>query len=276
MSASRLIETKGYARLAVPANFGKTPRLEWLAISLLVVDPEYQREISYVGRKNIRHIAEHFNWSMFGTVMVARIGNCRYAIVDGQHRTTAAALCGIQTVPCQIIEAPRGEQAAAFRAINGNTTRPHTVQLFHAAVAAGEPTALRIMEVCRKSGVRIARSLQPLRDYETHSVGAIGKGIERHGEALVELALRLIIHSGDGSAAELSRTIIVAVIEVLARFPDSQKHERELKRAFEDFNLEEMWREATAQAARIKGASSLEFLQRQLTKKISQKMQAVA
>lgn len=276
MTEPRSIETKGYAKLTVPTTFGKVPKLEWLAISSLLVDPEYQREISHLGRKNIRHIAEHFNWSMFGTVMVAAVGGSRYAIVDGQHRTTAAALCGIEKVPCQIVDAPRGEQAAAFRAINGNTTRPHTIQLFHASVTAGEPSALRLTEVCRKAGISIPRSLQPLKDYQTFSVGSIGKGIERHGEAVVGMALRLIVHSGDGSSAELNRTIIVSVIEVLARFPDWHKQENRLKEIFEEFNLEDLWRESSAQAARVKGSSGLDILQRVLTKKISAKMTGVA
>jgi len=55
MTQPRTIETKGYAKLAVPATFGKLPKLEWLSIGSLIVDPEYQREISSLGRKNIRH-----------------------------------------------------------------------------------------------------------------------------------------------------------------------------------------------------------------------------
>lgn len=266
----RAIETAGYAKLKVPASFGKTPKLEWIAIKSLVVDQQYQREITPVGRKNIRHIAENFNWSMFTTVMVAPIGGSRYAIVDGQHRTTAAALCGIEKVPCEVIEAVRGEQAAAFRAVNANTTRPHTIQLFHASVAAGEPAALRVVEVCRLAGVRIARTLGPLRDYETFCVGAIGKGIQRHGEAVVTLALQAIVHSGDGRSEELNRTIIAAVIEILARSKSWRAKEQALMVAFEDLCLEDMWRDATAAAARTKGSSGQDHLQNALTKHLTQ------
>lgn len=275
-SEFRTIETKGFAKLAVPHAFGKVPRLEWLTISSLVVDPKYQREISNKGRKNIRHIAEHFSWSMFTPVIVAGVGGNRFAIVDGQHRTTAAALCGIEKVPCDIIEAPRGEQAAAFRAINANTTRPHAIQLFHASVAAGEAASLRVVEVCRQAGVKIARSLGPLRDYETFCVSSIAKGIERHGEPLVIASLRAIVHSGDGRSEELNRTIIVAVTEVLARHPGWIKSEAKLKSAFEDLNLEDMWRIATSLAARTKGSSSLEHLQGDLTKKLSLKLGGTA
>jgi len=274
MSDLRAIETKGYAKLKAPANFGKVPKLEWIPIASLVVDQQYQREITNVGRKNVRRIAENFNWSMFTTVMVAPIGGGRYAIVDGQHRTTAAALCGIENVPCEVIEALRGEQAAAFRAVNANTTRPHTIQLFHASVAAGEPAALTVVEVCRRAGVRIARSLGQLRDYETFCVGAIGKGIQRHGGTVVTLALRAIVHSGDGRAEELNRTIIAAVIEVLARGASWRKNEKALKAAFEQFCLEDMWRDSTAAAARVKGSSSQDHLQGLLTKSLTQSLGA--
>jgi ParB-like chromosome segregation protein Spo0J len=46
----------------------------------------------------------------------------RFAIIDGQHRTTSAAILGIETVPCQIVIAEQTEQAAAFKAINGTIT----------------------------------------------------------------------------------------------------------------------------------------------------------
>lgn len=272
MTEPRRITTEGYAKLAIPASFGKVPRLEWLSISQLVVDPEYQREVSYVGRKNIRHIAEHFSWSMFGTVMVAAIGGSKFAIVDGQHRTTAAALVGIEKVPCQIVEALRGEQAAAFRAINANTTKPHAVQLFHASVTAGEPAALAIVEACQKAGVKIPRSLRPCRDYETFSIATIGKGISRYGEALQVLALKAITHSGDGRPEELNRTIITSVTETLGHHPLWCKNEAKLKLAFEDFTLEDMWREATAQAARVKGSSGGQILERRLIEALTKKL----
>lgn len=274
MSALRPIQTKGYAKLAIPARFGLTPRLEWLPISALVVDPEYQREISNVGRKNIRHIAENFSWSMFSPVMVSAIGAGRYAIVDGQHRSTAAALCGIEKVPCYVVEALRGEQAKAFRAINANTTRPHAIQLFHASIAAGEADAIKVKEVCEKAGVRIARSLGPCRDYETFCVGSIGKGIERHGTDVVILALRAIVHSGDGVPEELNKTIITSTIEVLAPRPAWRKNDKRLLKAFEAFNLGDMWRNAASEAARSKGTSTRQALERDLTKGLAQQLGA--
>ena len=63
----------------------------------------------------------------------------RFAIIDGQHRTTSAAIVGFESVPCQIVIAAKEEQAAAFKAINGTTTPISIMALHAAALVAGEP-----------------------------------------------------------------------------------------------------------------------------------------
>ncbi len=252
----RAIETASYAKIERPPSLGRPMKLEWLSIKQLVVDPEYQREITIVGRKNIRKIVEQFNWSMFAPIMVAGVGSNRYAIVDGQHRVTAAALCGVDKVPCAIIEAMRGEQAAAFRAINANTTKLHTVQLFHAACAAQDQDSLKVLDVCKRAGIVIPRSLGVCRPRETFCVATIKKGIEKAGDAVTVLALRAIVHSGDGVQSELNKTIIGSTINVLHSHPEWCKSEKALFAAFEDCCLEDMWREAASSAARVRGTST--------------------
>jgi hypothetical protein len=44
--ALRPISIGDYAKVATPDSLGKPPKLEWLAIKDLVVDPDYQREIA--------------------------------------------------------------------------------------------------------------------------------------------------------------------------------------------------------------------------------------
>jgi hypothetical protein len=67
---------------------GPAPQLQWIAIEFLVVDTDYQREISRRGAINVMQIAEHFDWSKFAPVIVAPVEGGRYAIVDGRHRDT--------------------------------------------------------------------------------------------------------------------------------------------------------------------------------------------
>jgi hypothetical protein len=71
---------------------GPAPQLLWIEIKDLVIDPSYQRHIGKRGAANIRQIAENFDWSKFAPVIIAPIEGGQYAVVDGQHRTTAALL----------------------------------------------------------------------------------------------------------------------------------------------------------------------------------------
>jgi hypothetical protein len=127
---------------------GPAPFLEWIAVERLVVDTEYQREIGRRGATNVIQIAEHFDWSKFAPVIVAPVEGGRFAIVDGQHRTTAAMLREIEKVPCQVVQADRAKQAAAYAAVNGNITKTTPQQLYHARLAADDPGAREIAEIC--------------------------------------------------------------------------------------------------------------------------------
>lgn len=257
MSALRPISTEGYAALETPRTFGRPPQLKWLPISALVVDPEYQREIAYLGRKNVRRIAQNFNWSMFAPVVVAAVGGDQYAIVDGQHRVTSAKLCGLDKVPCAIIEATRGEQAAAFKAINGNITRLSSIQLFHASVAAGDENARRIAAVCAAADVIILRypkAVDRIEPGETLTPVIIGRAVAKFGEATTTLALRLLRYAGGGEPGTLRAPIIFGTTEVLHDHPE-WRDAKKLASLFDLIDLQTMLEEAAAAAARTRGSS---------------------
>src|ERR1700722_18241431 len=126
---------------------GAVPMLQWLKIEDLVVDPAYQRPIVGNGRRNVDRIAREFSWSFFAPVVVAPVEGGKFAIIDGQHRTTAAAPVGFESVPCQVVIAAREEQAAAFKAINGIITPISRMALHAAALLAQEPWAVHLADV---------------------------------------------------------------------------------------------------------------------------------
>jgi hypothetical protein len=96
------------------------------------------------GRQNVDRIAREFSWSCFPPVVVFPVEGGKFAIIDGQHRTTSAAIVGYETVPCQIVIAAKEKQAAAFKAINGTTT-PISIMALHAAArVAGRQTRTRL------------------------------------------------------------------------------------------------------------------------------------
>jgi hypothetical protein len=102
----RPISTEGFERPKA-ASPGAVPMLQWLKVADLVVDPAYQRPIVGQGRRNVDRIAREFSWSCFAPVVVSPVEGGKFAIIDGQHRTTAAAILGLETIPCQIVIAAR-------------------------------------------------------------------------------------------------------------------------------------------------------------------------
>jgi hypothetical protein len=196
--------------------------LQWVKIADLVVDPSYQRPIFGEGRRNVDRIARNFRWSYFAPVVVSPVEGGKFAIIDGQHRTTAAALVGIESVPCQVVIAGRDEQAAAFKAINGATTRISRMALHAAAVVANEQEALEIAEVCADAGVELLRYPVPLESQapgQTMAVGAIQAVLRRYGREVVVTALRCFTRSSNNRPGVLTARMIKAMCEVLHRNP---------------------------------------------------------
>ena len=94
------------------------PQMLWVEIDQLVIDDRYQRPLNAGNRSAIRRIAGAFRWSRFSPIIVAPIEGGRYALIDGQHRAHAAALCGIESIPAMVALVAPEEQAQAFIEIN--------------------------------------------------------------------------------------------------------------------------------------------------------------
>jgi hypothetical protein len=167
---------------------GPAPQLQWIEVDLLVVDPAYQIDIGRRGATNVRDVAEEFEWSKFAPVIVAPVEGGRFAIVDGQHRSTVAILRGLRTVPCQTVQADRTKQAEAFAAVNGNVTKTTAQQLYHARLAADDEIADRLAQVCAAAGVEITRRAFKQSDAkvgQTQAVSALMRCLGRYGEAFL-------------------------------------------------------------------------------------------
>lgn len=193
---------------------GPAPQLQWLDVALLVVDPAYQRDITAQGKRNVRRIAEQFDWRYFSPVIVAPIAGGRYAVVDGQHRTTAAALVGHAAVPCQVIMAAPGEQAKAFTAVNGTVTRVHTLAMHKAAVAAGDETARQIERVAKAGGAKVLTYPVPelkQQPGQTMAIGALRELIQEYGPEATILGLRSVTETSNAVRGGLTGPIVKSV-----------------------------------------------------------------
>lgn len=210
------------SRFSLPSPLpapGKHPELKWVAISDLFVDHDYQRPIRGSGTANVRKIAANFLWSCFAPVVVSQIG-VKYAIIDGQHRTTAAALIGIEKVPCMVVDVSPCEQAKAFKEINGATTAMSRQAIHAASVAAGDKDALELEDVARRAGVTILRypvamNLQ-VEGGQTMAVGCLAQCLRQYGRDTLITALQCVTQTENNAPGLLVSTVIKALCDVLA------------------------------------------------------------
>jgi hypothetical protein len=241
---------------------GAAPMLQWIKISDLVVDDSYQRPIYGAGKGNVRKIAAEFRWSKFAPVVVAPIEGGKFAIIDGQHRATAAALLGIESVPAQTIIADRAEQAAAFKSINGQVTRMHPLALHHAALAASDSGALEIAAVAGASGVTILRypkTADSMSAGETMAFGSIRDGLRQFGAETVITGLQCVVETTNNRAGLLAATILRAIFAVLGGNVRWRDGGGDLLAAFDEIDLEIELEEAKL-TRRPKGTATWEIL----------------
>lgn len=239
------ISVKGIAWAPPPArDFGPAPMQRWIAIAELVIDRSYQRDIGERGRGNIRRIAAAFDWSRFAPVVVAPVAGGRFAIIDGQHRTTAAALLGIAEVPCHIVQADRTAQARAFAAINGAVTAITPMQLYHARVTAGDAKALRLQRILDAAEARILKYPVPadlMKPGDTLAAAALMRLAEQFDDDTLIRAIQCVTETGGGNPGMLRAAVMRALAELLGANPAWRDAASALFAAMDALDLADLW-----------------------------------
>ena len=213
----RTISTEGF-ETPEAASPGPEPTLRWLPIAALCVDPHYQAPITGIRRGDVHRIARAFSWSCFTPVVVAPLDAGKFAIIDGQRRTTAAALIGLQSVPCQVVDVDREQQALAFRTINRGIGSPSRMARHAAAVAASDAHAVGLADVCIRAGVELLRYPVPLDRQaagQTMAVGALAQCLRRYGQNTLITALQCVTQTTNNQPGVLSARMIKALCAVL-------------------------------------------------------------
>ncbi len=223
---------------------GPAPMLQWLPIADLVVDDGYQRDLKTGNWKSIRKIADSFTWSRFSPVFVAPIEGGKYAIIDGQHRVHAALLCEFETVPCQIVQMSREEQAKSFAAVNGMVTKVTVWNLLKAELASGADWAVQLNCLVEEAGCKLALSNSTAEDKRAGTIYAgtgLRKLLEKHGPKPLLTALK-IVRNADGYRdvpEPWTGTIIIPLLTALCQRPRAIARPEFAKR----FELYPIWDE---------------------------------
>ncbi|KQT45065.1 hypothetical protein ASG43_12190 [Aureimonas sp. Leaf454] len=220
---------------------GSAAILQWVRIDQLVIDDDYQRELQRQNWSAIRRIAASFKWSRFSPVFVAPVEGGRFAIIDGQHRTHAAAMCGFVEVPCQIVQMTKQEQAASFAAVNGLVTRVTPWNIFKAASAAGEIWAVASTQACADAGCRLMDRNATTSDKkpgEVFCVKLIKGYVDAGHAAMVTHALRGLRKSEFGKSAEAyTAEILKPFLSALSERPWLRKANVDLADFLDEFDI---------------------------------------
>lgn len=228
---------------------GRVGRLQMVPIAALVIDTTYQRNVSVGSVRNIKHICEQFDWAKFLPVIVTEDGD-KFAIVDGQHRTIAAASIGVDLVPCYVLSCSAAEAAAAFAAINGNVTQMQPIDLWFAELAAKAPKAVALQRVLDAAGVSVTRKKEGYQAGETRSVNVLLRALEFYGASVLTTLLQCIVETGDGNPGMITGAVVNGIGRAIRTKPDLLANPSKLFEVFDGISISTMVYEAGIENAR--------------------------
>ena len=172
------------------------PIVEHMRPSDLLVDEAYQRDLSPKSLALIRRIVEGWDWLKFKPPVVA-MTDAGFEVVDGQH-TAIAAAChpSIETIPVLVVDgSDLQRRAAAFVSHAVDRLQATPAQVWHAAVAAGDPDALTIRNVLDRAGVTLL-PYPPARNVfgkaETVALGAVRRLVDQRGAMRAREVLEIL------------------------------------------------------------------------------------
>ncbi len=257
---------------------GPRPQLLWLPVNLLKVDHTYQREASSErSTQVINKIAQTFNWQKFQPLTVTPREDGLYSVIDGQHRAAAAAIHPLITeVPCLVVSAPEVRaQARTFMAINRDRVSVNFLQLHHAALAAADPDALHIKDVCDRAGVKVPRNPMTTSDMKpgyTMAISPILKGLKVFGDGPVVSALKILREAYHDVPGQLRSQLVTAMIHFFAMHKGREIDLDRLRRVLREHDAAEMEKSARAYREHFKGTTTLVAIRVALTRAYNKRL----
>lgn len=196
------------------------PILQWVDLDQLVIDDRYQRPLERRNMQAIQKIADEFDWMQFSPVLIAPADGGRFAVIDGQHRAHAAALCGIARIPAQIVLATAAQQARAFAGVNSKVVQINGHQVYRAALLAGEPWAERCCSVVESAGVHLATHKPTSKarlPRVLYQIGQVRRMVCDRGqsEALKAVLRGLVEYDANNRVALFSDYIVAPMVEAV-------------------------------------------------------------
>ena len=208
------------AKPKVNPPLGSLPVLQYCAPDQLQIDPCYQRSLEAAASQVlIKRIAVHWDWGLCQPLFVARRADGGLFVVDGQHRLQAAKLrSDIWQLPCVVTSFASGEEeAAAFVQLN-QQRRPLTkLDLFRAALAAGDMESSQIQIALDDAGLRIANGTnnQHMAPGSIANVGGLQQCYRTHGIQVLTAALEALAKAWPGEILRFGGTLFPGIVALI-------------------------------------------------------------
>ncbi len=173
---------------------GEVPVIEWLDKNLIDVYPTYQRGLD---EACVQKIVDWFAWDSFGAIVVAPAEGGRYHAIDGQHGLEAAKRHPMVSQLPAVIIVGRGTVAEAETFVNLNGARKNVspLEMHWAQLAAGDPEAETVKQVCDRAGVKLMRYPGSNGKYapgETAAIAALRGLIDKRGAMKARQTLEIL------------------------------------------------------------------------------------
>jgi hypothetical protein len=217
------------ARIARPAPkpksfaaiVGSLPVLQYCAPEQLLIDDSYQRSLDADSSQAlIRRIAAQWDWGLCQPLFVARRGDGGLYVVDGQHRLAAAVLRGdIPQLPCVVSQFDSAtHEAAAFVSLNQQRRPLTALDLFKAALAAGDGEALKIKAALDQAGLRLASTTnnQTMKAGQVANVGGLQRCLRAYGDQVLATALRVLARAWQQQVLRYAGSIFPGIVAIVA------------------------------------------------------------
>lgn len=223
----------GYRPVVKLANFddegnnpGPAPRIINLRVDQLVINEEYQRDLSKNSLDQIRRMARVFDWRSYKALSVAPTDHPDiFEVVDGQHTAIAAVTNGyVKELPCLLqSSSDLRDKAASFIGINTSRIALTPAAIFNAKVAAQDNIAIAVTCAMSAAGVRLLTL--PPNNYrfstgDTMAISTLQEIAKKRGEERLTTILKTAVA---GEAAPCSAVLIRALDLCLPLEPELLK-----------------------------------------------------
>jgi hypothetical protein len=221
MTASLDAHQRATNKMKPRAIVGSLPVLQYCAPEQLLIDDGYQRSLDTErGQALVRKIAIAWDWGLCQPLFVARRADGGLYVVDGQHRLAAAVLRGdIAQLPCVVTHfAGAAHEAAAFVTLNQQRRPLNALELFKAALAAGDADAQAIQQCVEAAGLALAAHTnnQAMKAGQVANIGGLQRCIATYGATVLETALKVLAGAYPNQVLRYAGSIFPGIVAVVA------------------------------------------------------------